>query len=128
MLRRLLFIAFAGALLTACGSGQDTGAPAATEAGGQHNDADAAFARGMIPHHKQAIEMAKLVEGRTDGPELRTLAGNIVMAQGEEITLLEGCQRALGQRPAPAWGTGPWAKASRCPEACRGRRWTSSRT
>src|SRR5690606_25007629 len=41
---------------------------------GQHNAADAAFAKGMIPHHRQAVEMADLAPGRAQSAEVKKLA------------------------------------------------------
>jgi uncharacterized protein (DUF305 family) len=97
MLRRLLLIALAGALLTACGSGEETGASTATQGGSQHNDADMTFVSGMVPHHQEAVEMAELVESRTQRPELRALADTIITTQNQEISLMQGWQRAWGQ-------------------------------
>src|SRR5687768_8839525 len=97
MLRRLLLIALAGALLTACGSGEETGSSTATQDGSQHNDADMTFVSGMIPHHQEAVEMAQLVESRTQRPELRALADTIITTQNQEISLMQGWQPAWGQ-------------------------------
>jgi uncharacterized protein (DUF305 family) len=57
---------------------------------GEHNEADVEFVQGMIPHHEGAIEMAELVEGRTDRQELLDLADEISEVQDEEIALLRG--------------------------------------
>lgn len=59
---------------------------AETEAG----EADGSFARGMIPHHTQAIEMAELAldPATGAGPEVQDLATRIRDAQGPEIELL----------------------------------------
>ena len=48
----------------------------------------------MVPHHQQAIEMAKLVDTHTDRPELRQLADSIMSSQRQEITLMEGWLRS----------------------------------
>ncbi|MCP2180386.1 DUF305 domain-containing protein [Prauserella alba] len=68
--------------------------PATSEPGmrasAEHNDADIAFAQGMIPHHRQAIEMSELADDRAGSPELRRLAARIERAQAPEIATLRG--------------------------------------
>ena len=59
-------------------------------------DADIDFARGMIPHHQAAIEMAKTVIAYGTDPEIRELAKAIVDAQEREIVQLEGWLAAHG--------------------------------
>ncbi|GAA1191921.1 hypothetical protein GCM10009675_02900 [Prauserella alba] len=59
-------------------------------ASAEHNDADIAFAQGMIPHHRQAIEMSELADDRAGSPELRRLAARIERAQAPEIATLRG--------------------------------------
>jgi uncharacterized protein (DUF305 family) len=54
------------------------------------NDADVTFARGMIPHHEQAIEMAQMAEERAQDPRVLDLAGRIEAAQQPEIETLTG--------------------------------------
>lgn len=51
----------------------------------QHNDADIAFARDMIAHHEQAVEMAELVDDADASAEVTALAERIAAAQGPEI-------------------------------------------
>ncbi|MGY2080630.1 DUF305 domain-containing protein [Modestobacter sp. SYSU DS0657] len=90
----------AGALILAGCAGDDTDA-----AGGhgsmmndssysaeqaESNDADVAFAQGMVPHHRQAIAMAELVEGRAADPRVLDLAARIRAAQDPEIETLTG--------------------------------------
>ncbi|MFC7220538.1 DUF305 domain-containing protein [Streptomyces polyrhachis] len=78
------------------GASKSSAAPARTA----FNDADVAFAQGMIPHHRQALEMADLVAGRSSDAEVKTLAEQIRRAQDPEIATLT---RWLGewQQPVP---------------------------
>jgi uncharacterized protein (DUF305 family) len=67
---------------------------------GDHNQADVAFAQAMIPHHAQALDMAKLVAGRTTNAKVLDLAGRIQKAQDPEIQLMTGWLKAWGAAPA----------------------------
>ncbi|AOV96813.1 DUF305 domain-containing protein [Edwardsiella hoshinae] len=49
------------------------------------NDADVAFAAGMIPHHIGAVEMAKIELKYGTDPQMRKLAKDIIAAQDKEI-------------------------------------------
>ncbi|AWK76786.1 DUF305 domain-containing protein (plasmid) [Rhodococcus oxybenzonivorans] len=96
--------------LTACGSSDtdqatDTTAASATmtsasaEAGtGEHNDADVAFAQGMIPHHTQAIEMSDTLLAKEGiDPRVTALAEQIKSAQTPEIEQLNAWLAEWGQ-------------------------------
>ncbi|OLR95059.1 DUF305 domain-containing protein [Actinokineospora bangkokensis] len=76
--------------LAACGGTGSTGheGTSSTTAPTQHNDADVAFAQQMIPHHRQAVEMADLVQGRTTTPQVVDLATRIKGAQDPEINTM----------------------------------------
>lgn len=85
--------------LAACAG--DTG-DADTDAGSggsssQFNDADVAFAQGMIPHHQQAVQMAELAADRAASDEVRQLAEDIEAAQGPEIQAMTDLLEAWGQ-------------------------------
>ena len=53
------------------------------------NDVDLDFVRGMIPHHRGAIEKAKIALEHSKDPEIRKLAEDIVKAQDTEIAQME---------------------------------------
>lgn len=55
-----------------------------------HNGADVEFAQGMIPHHEQAVDMARLVPERAESEGVKELAGNIEAAQEPEIETMSG--------------------------------------
>src|SRR6266498_3934151 len=109
-MRRIALAVAAMALLAACGNAADdsSGAPASP----QPNQADVAFVQGMIPHLQQAIEMAELIDGRSDRPELtelgagslgevKQLAQQIITAQQREIQQMAAWKQAWS---APASG------------------------
>ncbi|MFJ5259820.1 DUF305 domain-containing protein [Streptomyces sp. NPDC088387] len=103
------------------GHGGHTGSTAAPSASGQsnrsdesnqsdqsdqsdeHNAADVSFAQGMIPHHRQAVEMAGLAATRAGSSEVKELAEEIRKAQDPEIETMTGWLRAWGEQ-VPADG------------------------
>ncbi|RZT85588.1 uncharacterized protein (DUF305 family) [Pseudonocardia sediminis] len=107
----------AALVLSACGSGDspDTAAgqqqPAASSAAShgaqqdsaQHNAADIAFAQGMIPHHKQAVEMSRLADDRA-GDGVKDLATRVEQAQGPEIEQMQSFLTAWGAPESGAVG------------------------
>lgn len=109
-----------GLLLAACGQDEDptTDAPTDEQPGdpaedsaedeetaagddaaaddGEADEADVEFVQGMIPHHEGAIEMAELVEARTDRQELVDLADEIIAVQDAEIGQLRAMLDRMG--------------------------------
>ena len=81
--------------MSSMGSSQTSAASAPSTSSGQsaqaHNDADVAFAQGMIPHHQQAVEMSDMLLGKQGiDPKVVTLANQIKAAQGPEIEKMQG--------------------------------------
>lgn len=88
-MRKTLFLgalAVTSAVVLGACSGNDSmsGVP------GDHNAGDVTFAQQMIPHHSQALAMAKLVPSRSTDPKVVDLAGRIEQAQDPEIKQLRG--------------------------------------
>jgi uncharacterized protein (DUF305 family) len=63
----------------------------------RYTKADAEFMQMMIPHHQQAVEMAELVEGRTNNPEIVEIAGRIAASQDDEIAYMRGWLEERGE-------------------------------
>jgi uncharacterized protein (DUF305 family) len=108
-----LAVLTAGLVLAGCGDSSDaahdmggmtgTTTSAAATPSGEHNDADITFAQGMIPHHQGALEMSKLVQGRTSNAKVLDLASRIEKAQDPEIKTMTDWLKAWG---AEVPGTG----------------------
>lgn len=100
---------FAALVLAACGGdhGMDHGGDSPTggsPAGdGSFNDADVTFATHMIPHHEQAVEMARAAASKAGNPQVKDLAAKIMAAQGPEIDTMSGWLRRWG-RPVSSGG------------------------
>jgi uncharacterized protein (DUF305 family) len=101
-MRSVLLALSAAVLLVGCSPGAAS-EPAANQVA-TFNDADVRFLQEMIPHHRQAIELATLVDGRTRRPELAKLATDIAAAQAAEIQVM-GRWLTRWDRPLPAVGT-----------------------
>src|SRR5262245_14771662 len=117
---RLLFAGVAGigvlALAAGCGGGDDNGSmPGMNHGGGMtatgpaaltgsFNDADVTFAQNMIPHHQQAVQMAKMAARRASDPEVKQLAAQIKGAQDPEIQTMTGWLTAWSKPVMPSGG------------------------
>ena len=104
----------AGALLAGCsGSAQGHGDMPGMATGsssvsvpvpqGDHTQADVTFAQQMVPHHRQAVEMAKLVPSHSTNQKVLELASQIQQAQDPEIQKMTGWLQTWGA-PAPTTG------------------------
>ncbi|GGQ23696.1 DUF305 domain-containing protein [Streptomyces mutabilis] len=84
-------------------SASPSASASAPDSQGRHNAADVAFAKGMVPHHRQAVEMADLAPERAGSPEVEKLAAEIKKAQDPEIRTLSGWLTSWGEE-VPADG------------------------
>jgi len=92
-------VAAATFTLAACGTTNDTGSSttsSSSQIDSKHNDADVSFAQDMIPHHAQAVVMAKMARTRASDPDVTALAADIEAAQGPEIEQMSGWLRTWG--------------------------------
>lgn len=104
-MRTSLAALFVAGGLAACGNDDDGAASSTTDAAvaAEFNEADVQFASDMIPHHRQAVEMAAIALDPSveAGDNVQELARRIEQAQEPEIKLMTGWLDAWGQ-PASA--------------------------
>ncbi|GHB28686.1 lipoprotein [Streptomyces viridiviolaceus] len=62
------------------------------------NSADVSYARMMIQHHAQALEMTELVPDQAESAKVKALADRISAAQGPEITAMKGWLKTHGKK------------------------------
>jgi uncharacterized protein (DUF305 family) len=72
--------------------------------GPRADSAEVGFARDMITHHAQAVDMATLLRDRSDDPELRQIALDMALTQQAQIGQMQGWLSAWGY---PAANAGP---------------------
>jgi uncharacterized protein (DUF305 family) len=73
-----------------------------------NDSAEAGFARDMIVHHAQAVQMAEIVRDKTKSDSMRLLASDISLTQQAQIGIMQGWLGAwvlplTGSEPAMAW-------------------------
>ncbi|OQD57063.1 DUF305 domain-containing protein [Streptomyces phaeoluteigriseus] len=126
----LVAVALSALVLTGCDSGSDTGSGAAAgpsviapgkpgeanrtlsaqDAAEQRvdddtpNSADIDFARMMIEHHRQALEMTGLAPKQAESAKLKALASRITAAQGPEIQAMESWLATYSGKDGDAGG------------------------
>ncbi|MFB9365241.1 DUF305 domain-containing protein [Kitasatospora sp. NPDC001664] len=71
------------ALVSSSSGGPAAAAPA-------QESADAGFARDMSTHHQQAVDMSFIVRDRTQDPDVRTLAFDIINTQANQRGMMTG--------------------------------------
>lgn len=109
-----ILAAIAALVLVSCGGGDTSGSiaqsSATRSAGGTstpattgHNAQDVMFAQMMIPHHQQAIVMARWATTKAASPRVRELAARIERAQQPEIEKMTGWLKEWGA-PMPSPG------------------------
>ncbi|MFB0612860.1 DUF305 domain-containing protein [Aurantiacibacter poecillastricola] len=62
-----------------------------------YSPADVAFMQGMIVHHQQAVDMAALVQERTNTPEIVAVAGRIDASQEDEMSFMRDWLEERGE-------------------------------
>ncbi len=72
------------------------------------DSAEAGFARDMVVHHAQAVEMAEILRDRTESEEMRTLAADIALTQQGQIGQMQGWLNvwdlpSTGVEPTMSW-------------------------
>lgn len=92
-------------VLTACGgedephhTAPEASSPAGEKGKNQHNTADVDFASEMIPHHRQAVEMAELASTRASSGKVKELSEKIEKAQAPEIRTMTGWLKAWDEK------------------------------
>jgi uncharacterized protein (DUF305 family) len=102
--------AAAGAAVASLFSGgAPTELPAEIVLGAPADDsAEAGFARDMMVHHAQAVEMAEIVRDKTESQEIRTLAADIALTQQAQIGQMQGWLQVwdlppTATEPAMSW-------------------------
>lgn len=72
---------------------------------GPYSKADVEFMQGMIPHHAQAVVMAKMARTHGAREDVAILCERILVAQSDEITYMRNWLRDRGQTVPPADAT-----------------------
>ena len=67
-----------------------------------YRDQDVEFVRSMVPHHTQALEMARLAPERVQDERVARLAERIAAGQGPEIDVMQAWLREQGLPAAEA--------------------------
>lgn len=84
------------------GTGNGSVSTATSAASAPHNKQDLTFAQGMLPHHKQAVEMSNMLLAKGTGvdPKVAELASTIKKEQSPEISTLTTWLKEWDQKTA----------------------------
>lgn len=98
---------FVTALSASCASAPPSGLHATPPGLGQlpYSDADVDFMSGMIPHHAQAVVMAGWAPSHGARTDVAILCERIVVAQRDEIVMMQNWLRDRGQTVPDATST-----------------------
>jgi uncharacterized protein (DUF305 family) len=107
----IVLSAAAGAALASLLSGDATPGDGSAEIGLQapaEDSAEAGFARDMMIHHAQAVQMAEIVRDKTESEEIRIMSADIALTQQAQIGQMQGWLAvwglpATGREPAMTW-------------------------
>ena len=107
----ILISAVAGAALASLLSSDAPSGDGSAEIGLEapaEDSAEAGFARDMMVHHAQAVQMAEIVRDKTESEEIRTMAADIALTQQAQIGQMQGWLAvwglpATGSEPAMTW-------------------------
>jgi len=72
------------------------------------NSPEAGFARDMIVHHAQAVQMAEIVRDKTKSSEMRTMAADIALTQQAQIGMMQGWLEVWGLPPSSTESAMGW--------------------
>jgi uncharacterized protein (DUF305 family) len=104
-----LVIAFAA---SGCGMSSMTSTGASTKAA----PFDQQFIDMMVPHHEGAVEMARIAEQRSQRPEIRQMAADILRTQASEIEQMKAWRKAwFGSDQTPPMSKMPMVDGMQMP-------------
>ncbi len=90
VLAALAVVAFVATAAACGGDDTSTASDADTTLPADVDEADVAFVQGMIPHHRQAVDMSEMVIDGGSDPDVVALAEQIKNAQAPEIDQMTG--------------------------------------
>jgi uncharacterized protein (DUF305 family) len=90
----------AGCSATGDGTSPPAGAAAGAAVSGGANAADISFSQEMIPHHRQTLEIGRMVADRSSDAFIEEIVAEISAAESAEIETMSGWLREWSQ-PVP---------------------------